>query len=165
VGAAAVAITQATASEVALVAGVLGEAARFLEARGEPMWRLDELSEARLREPVTSGEFFVARVAGEAAGVVRVQADDALIWPDARATEALYVHRLAVRRAFADAGVSQALLSFAAERARTLGRAWLRLDCEAQRPKLRAVYERFGFAHHSDFRVGPRWVARYELRV
>lgn len=163
--AAGVAIEQAGASEVALVAGILREAARSLEARGEPMWRLDEVSEARLREPVMSGESFVARVAGEAAGVVRVQLEDRLTWPEARANEALYVHRLAVRRAFTGTGVSQALLSFAAERARSLGRAWLQLDCEAQRPKLRAVYERFGFAHHSDFRIGPHLVARYELRV
>jgi len=129
------------------------------------MWRLAEVSEARLRDPATSGEFFIARVGGEAAGVVRIQLEDALMWPEARADEALYVHRLAVRRAFVGAGIAQALLSFAAERARSLGRAWLRLDCEAQRPKLRAVYERFGFAHHSDFRVGPHLVARYELRV
>jgi hypothetical protein len=50
-------------------------------------------------------------------------------------------------------------------RARELGRPLLRLDCEAARPRLRAIYERFGFSHHSDFSAGPYRVARYELRV
>ena len=35
-----------------------------------------------------------------------------------------------------------------------LGFRYLRLDCVAT-PRLRAVYERFGFEHHSDRQVGP----------
>jgi hypothetical protein len=35
----------------------------------------------------------------------------------------------------------------------------------ASLPKLRAVYERFGFVHHSDRQVGPYFVSRYEYRV
>jgi hypothetical protein len=31
------------------------------------------------------------------------------------------------------------------------------------RPRLRAVYERHGFRHHSDRQVGPHFVSRYEL--
>ena len=43
------------------------------------------------------------------------------------------------------------------------GRHFLRLDCEASRPRLRAVYERSGFQHHSDRQVGPSYVSRYQL--
>jgi hypothetical protein len=57
------------------------------------------------------------------------------------------------------------LLRWAARRAHAIGRSFLRLDCEASRPRLRAIYERFGFVHHSDRQVGPYFVSRYELDV
>ncbi|MEH2214010.1 MAG: hypothetical protein V7K84_25930, partial [Nostoc sp.] len=43
--------------------------------------------------------------------------------------------------------------------------AYLRLDCDASRPRLRAVYERFGFRHHSDKQVGAYFVSRYEYKI
>ena len=58
--------------------------------------------------------------------------------------------------------MSTALLEWAVREARRLGRRALRLDCEASRASLRAVYERFGFRYHSDRHVGPYHVARYE---
>jgi GNAT superfamily N-acetyltransferase len=76
------------------------------------------------------------------------------------------VHRLAVRRRYAGTGVSTAaMLRWAVERTRALGRPYLRLDCAAARPKLRAIYERFGFQHHSYAQIGAYYVARYEYDV
>jgi hypothetical protein len=46
-----------------------------------------------------------------------------------------------------------------------LGRRYLRLDCEASRTRLRAVYERIGFRFHSDKQVGSYFIARYEYDV
>ena len=96
---------------------------------------------------------------------MKFQLEDTEFWPDVPQTESAFVHRLAVRRRFARRGISSALLSWAVERARSLCRDYLRLDCEASRPKLRAVYERFGFVHHSDRQVGPYFVSRYQYRV
>jgi hypothetical protein len=61
--------------------------------------------------------------------------------------------------------LSKAILSWAVERTRELGRRFLRLDCEASRPRLRQIYESFGFVHHSDRQVGPYFVSRYECDV
>jgi GNAT superfamily N-acetyltransferase len=162
---AGVEIRQAAPGDAAAVAAVLREAAAWLDSRGETLWRMDELAGDRIASEVESGLFWLARVDGEPAGVVRFQLDDPVMWPDAEAGAAAYVHRLAVRRRFGGAGVSRALLDFARERTRELGRSVLRLDCEADRPRLRALYERYGFAYHSDFRSGPYRVARYELRI
>jgi GNAT superfamily N-acetyltransferase len=118
-----------------------------------------------LRGDVEEGLYFLATRADEPVGTMRRQPSDPEIWPDAPPGESLFVHRLAVRRHAAGAGVSLALLSFAIERARSIGRRYVRLDCEASRPRLRAVYEQFGFRHHSERRVGPCLVARYEFRV
>jgi len=158
-------IRQATRQDTEKVADVLCEAVRWLDQSGMPMWRCDELLPARLAADVGAGLFFVAECDAETAGVVKFQLEDELFWPDVSRTESAFVHRLAVRRQFAGGGISSALLSWAVERARSLDRLYLRLDCEASRPKLRAVYEKFGFVHHSDRQVGPYFVSRYEYRV
>ena len=102
---------------------------------------------------------------GEVAGVVKFQREDREFWPDVPRSESAFLHRPAVSRRFAGSEISSAMLNWAVERALLLRRDYLRLDCEASRPKLRAVYERFGFVHHSDRQVGPYFVSRYEYRV
>jgi GNAT superfamily N-acetyltransferase len=129
------------------------------------MWRDEELVSSRIAAEVDAGLFFIAECNGEAAGVVKFQLEDRQFWPDVPENESAFVHRLAVRRRFAGGEISSALLSWAVERTHSLHRNYLRLDCEASRPKLRAVYERFGFVHHSDRQVGPYYVSRYEYRV
>jgi GNAT superfamily N-acetyltransferase len=129
------------------------------------MWRADELLPSRIATDVDAGLFMIAECDGETAAVLKFQLEDRLFWPDVTQSESAFVHRFAVRRRFAGLGISSALLSWAVERARSLGRDYLRLDCEASRPKLRAVYERFGFIHPSDRQVGPYFVSRYEYKI
>jgi len=158
-------VRRAEAGEAALVASVLGEAEAWLEARGEGLWQKDELAPSTLEPDVAAGHYYLGWVGDEAAGVLRLTLDDPLFWPEAAPGAAAYVHRLAVRRVWSGGSTSRALLAWAAEEARRHGCSYLRLDCVAARPKLRAVYERFGFRHHSDRVVGPYHVARYELAL
>jgi GNAT superfamily N-acetyltransferase len=158
-------IRRALEDELSLVSSVLSEAAHWLAARGQAIWELAELAPETLAPEVRDGLYYLAFEDGEAAGVARLTLDDPQVWPQATPGEAIYVHRLAVRRRSAGATLSHALLSFAAAEAKRRGCAAVRLDCIASRPKLRAVYERFGFRYHSDHHFGPYHVARYELRV
>lgn len=158
-------IRQAVATDTGLVSGVLREAALWLESRGEPLWRDDELRSDRLASEVERGLYFVGERAEGVVAAVRYQLDDPLFWPDAPPGEAAFIHRLAVRRHVAGGAASHAMMQWAVDRTRSLGRRFLRLDCEASRSRLRAVYERFGFRHHSDRTVGPYFVARYEYPV
>ncbi len=127
-----------------------------------PMWRDEELTCERVCDDVSAGLFLLACCAGVPAGTIKFQLSDPLFWPEAVADDAAYIHRLAVRRSFAGGNVSTLMLQWAADRATALKRRFLRLDCEASRPRLRAVYERFGFVHHSDLQVEQHFVARYE---
>jgi GNAT superfamily N-acetyltransferase len=95
----------------------------------------------------------------------RCDPEDLLFWPDHPEPAAVYLHRIAIRRSFAGRGIPQIMLTWAVEYARSLGKKFLRLDCEANRPKLRLLYESFGFVHHSDKQVGPYLVARYEFTL
>jgi GNAT superfamily N-acetyltransferase len=148
-----------------LVADILREAARWLEQSGMAMWRQNELAPGNVAADVHSGLFFLAEYKGDPAGTIRYQLEDRLFWPDVPQHDSGFVHRLAVRRRFAGGEVSSALLLWAIARTYSLGRRYLRLDCEASRPRLRAVYERIGFRFHSDKQVGPYFVARYEYDV
>lgn len=155
-------IRQALTRDTESVSSVLAEAAEWLRERGMRMWRDDELTPERISSDVAGGQYFLAECAGEAVGTIKFQLQDTLFWPDTPADEAAFVHRLAIRRAFSGGTLSTFLLEWAVERATGLGRRFLRLDCEASRPRLRAIYERFGFRHHSDRQVDPYFVSRYE---
>jgi GNAT superfamily N-acetyltransferase len=127
------------------------------------MWVEDELAEDRIAAEVDAGLFYVAECDGDIAGALKFQLDDPLFWPDLATDDSAFIHRLAVRRNYAGHGVSTALLGWAVDHARSLGRTYLRLDCDAERSRLRDLYERFGFRLHSFRQVGSYYVARYEI--
>jgi RimJ/RimL family protein N-acetyltransferase len=158
-------VRNAEAHDVEAVFSVLVEAATWLEERGIPLWQANELAPEHIEVEVLGGLFVVAEVGGEVVGTMRYQFEDPLFWPDVPEGESAYIHRLAVRRRAAGGAASRALMEWAVNRTRESGRHYLRLDTDASRPKLRAVYERFGFRHHSDRQVGPYYVARYEYDV
>jgi GNAT superfamily N-acetyltransferase len=158
-------IRQAMPQDVKVVSDILGEAARWLDQRGMSLWKVGELSPTNIADDVNASLFFLAECNGEAAGTVKFQLEDLVFWQDMPQEESAFIHRLAVKRNFAGGRVSSVLLRWAVERTHSLGRRYLRLDCEASRPCLRAIYECFGFRHHSDKQVGPYFVSRYEYEV
>jgi GNAT superfamily N-acetyltransferase len=158
-------IRQATPQDLDAVSDILGEAARWLEELGIALWRQDELMPEQMAADIQSGLFFIAQCDGEVAGTIRFQLEDKLFWPDIPQHDSAFIHRLAVRRKFAGGEVSSALLLWAIARTLDLGRRYLRLDCEASRPRLRAIFERIGFRIHSNQQIGPYYVARYEFDV
>lgn len=158
-------IRQATGADAAVIEAMLLEAARWVDALGVVMWEEGELGAERIAREIAEGQFFIAEVDGIAAGMVRFQLADLQFWPDMPQDDSAFVHRLVVRRAFKGRGISTALLEWSVARARSLGKRFLRLDCDAQRTKLRALYETFGFRLHSYRQVGSYYVARYELAL
>jgi GNAT superfamily N-acetyltransferase len=164
-GGAALRVRRAGSEDCAVVVQILQEAARWLEQRGQVLWRDAELQPERIAMEVRQGLYRLAESPDAVLGTIRFQLEDPEFWPDLLGHEAAYVHRLAVRRSAAGGAVSRALLRWAVEHTRSLGLCYLRLDCEAARPRLRALYEDFGFRHHSDRQVGPYYVARYEYPI
>lgn len=156
-------IEQVLSAEAATVAAVLNEAAQWLAADGRPLWSAADVGLERVQRDTDAGRYFIARENGDVAGVVRLDMEDPFFWPEIEPGSSAFVHKLAVRRAWAGRGVSTALLAFARERAFELGRRHLRLDCVADRSALRSLYERFGFLLHSEIQKGTSSFARYEL--
>jgi GNAT superfamily N-acetyltransferase len=156
-------IREAAPAEAALVSEILAEATGWLRERGTPLWEADQIGTAQVAPDVEAGLFFLAWSGPKAVGTMRLAATDPRFWPDAAPGEALYLHRLAVRRSASGGDTSSALLGWAARHAASRGAQYLRLDCETCRPRLRRVYERFGFVFHSERTVGRAVVARYQL--
>jgi GNAT superfamily N-acetyltransferase len=155
-------VRQAQPGDAPAIEALLLEAARWVDALGVVMWEDNELASDTIAAEVAAGQFFVAECDSAIAGAIRFQLEDMLFWPDIPQQDSAFVHRLVAGRAYQGQGVSTALLQWAAAHARGLGRLFLRLDCDAQRDRLRALYERFGFRLHSYRQVGPYYVARYE---
>lgn len=158
-------VRQAQPADVHVVEELLIEAARWVDALGEVMWEEGELAAGRVAAEVEEGQFFLAAVDGEPGGAIKFQLEDRLFWPDLTQSDSAFVHRLVVGRRYRGLGVSTALLQWAVDRATSMGKRYLRLDCDASRPKLRALYERFGFRVHSFRQVGAYYVARYEYSL
>ena len=158
---ASITVRQAQAQDAAVIQEMLEEAAQWVDALGVVMWDEGELDPDRVAREAAEGQFFVAEIDGDPAGAVRFQLEDRLFWPDLEGTDSAFIHRLVVRRRYKGLGVSTTLMQWAVSHARSLGKSYLRLDTDASRPKLRELYERFGFQLHSFREVGPYYVARY----
>ena len=140
--------------------------AEWLIRKGEPLWGPNETSHDELMHVAHSGELVIGRVDGELASCMYLHDEDRLFWPQVRAGEAFYIHRLAVARRFAGRGYARAMLEWAAEEARAKGRTFLRLDCEP-RAKLLALYRDAGYRRidSAPIQVGEHFVVRHEKRL
>jgi len=150
-------------SEAAEVASILQAAARWLIESGKPLWSPTDFSVEKLKDDVLSGQVFAARLDGAIVGVMMFQLEDTIFWPDDEIGTSAFVHKLAVHRSFSGTGISTELLTFAKNKTQSLNLKQLRLDCVADRTKLRDIYESFGFRLHSYVTKWNRDFARYEL--
>jgi GNAT superfamily N-acetyltransferase len=153
-------------ADVAAVSAVLSAAAADLVARGQALWTATEVSEAAVTPHIRQGLYHMGLDAAACAvGVFRLQLKDPAFWPEVSDGTSAYLHKLAVLPEKRGHGVGHELLRHAVRLTRESRLRFLRLDCVAGRPKLRAVYESFGFRHHSQKQIGSGWFDRFEFDV
>ena len=155
--------------DVAGALPVMKEAARWLAAEGIPLWTEEELDVLpRQNEP---GCFLTLRDGeGESAAALLLGFEDRFFWPDVAPGTAGFLHKIAVRRKYAGRGLPGLLIGHVAGLCRERGIGTLRLDCAADRPALRRVYERLGFVPAGEKeletkRLGRICVALYTLDI
>jgi protein-tyrosine phosphatase len=157
-------VAPAAASDLDTVVGLDEASAAWLRARGfdpgEPPRPLEDI----YRERLASGEVYLAWLGAEPVGMLTLQSVDQRVWPEAP-EDALYVHGLMVSRSHIGEGIGLRLLDWASEQVVAAGRAYLRLDCLAKNPVLRAYYERAGFTYRGTIRWKAYEGARYERPV
>jgi GNAT superfamily N-acetyltransferase len=150
-------------SDAVAIAAVLREAAQWLVDQKIPLWLVSDFTDDSVQRDVDGGLYVVAKASEAVVGVVRFQREDPVFWPDAEPGTSAFLHKLAVRLAWAGQGVSTALLAFGCQHAGSLGLRYLRLDCVADRQPLRRLYEGFGFTLNDCVRKGSREFARYQI--
>ena len=132
------------AEAAAEAVAILHEAAAWAAARNAPVWTPDELRIDDFRVAANAEELVVGYAGSTPAATMLLQAADRVYWPEAAPGSALYVHKVAVRRAYAGQQWVDRLIEFAAADARRRKIGRLRLDT-ILRPALRSLYERLGF--------------------
>lgn len=161
-GAGELAIARAMLADVDAVVRLDEDAAAWVRARGyDPGNPPIPLRDIVVRR-VGRGEAYLARLADEPVGTLALQWSDAAIWDEDDTGDALYVHGLMVSRAHIGQGIGRAMLDWAGDVAARAGRSFVRLDCRADNPALRAYYEHAGFVYRGDVRLLNYWGSRYE---
>ncbi len=90
-------------------------------------------------------DFYIDYINNIPVGCMAVTDIDVTYWSDVKQGTSLYIHKLAVKQDARGRGISKELIDFAKEKAYSKNINEIRLDCNANRIKLRALYEEQGF--------------------
>jgi ribosomal protein S18 acetylase RimI-like enzyme len=153
----------ATPVDVALVADMLDEATAFVATFGFDQWPLP-FPRDELLQRVRQRELYVVEVEREPAATFTLLWDDPFFWGE-RPPDAVYLHKLAVRRAFAGRRLGEQIVEWVDATAAAAGRSFVRLDTQRDDPGIRRYYERLGFELRGDRANGRFAWALYERRV
>ncbi len=147
------------------------DAAEWLRERGTDQWAKPFPAEHMLAS-VCRGEVFMIRETphSDAAATITLDRDaDPRLWTPQEISEpAMYVHKLAVDRAYAGTGLGGVLLDWAGDQAARQGVTWLRLDAWTTNVRLQAYYLEQGFTHvrtTADASVVSGWAAQRPVGI
>ena len=158
-------VNYANSKDEALAAAqVLQDVSQWLENTQQGLWKPQQFSSDWALRHLEKHELVILKVGDKVAATMLLLLEDADFWEDYPSSKAVFVHKLAVARAFAGQGLARALLEFAALEARRLGRAWVRLD-SAKRQVHWCLYTSAGFEHLDSKRVFDVDVWRFQRPV
>jgi ribosomal protein S18 acetylase RimI-like enzyme len=152
---------------------LLEEVAEWLEMRGIRQWPPGNFrrSAEYYAQSIAQHEVQLASIGDALVGTLRVLLREPIVWPEVVDEDAIYVYNLAVRRAWADLGLGHRMLDWAAARAASVGRKYVRLDCVTDNSFLRDYYTQAGFEERGEIEarfpppVGALRLRRYEKRI
>ena len=159
-------IVEISSDRAAEVATILLAASAWSKLNSSFVWHAQDISVELLTAHSEKGELFGWIENCEILGCMLLVHEDKVHWPDDRPGEALYLHKLAVKRSHAGIGIGEALVAFACRAAKSRGINLLRLDTVPE-TRLPAYYERQGFVADPQ---GPadyagRWLIRMQKRI
>lgn len=134
---------------------LLVNTAKWFKANGSSQWNglLEGIDSHRTEEAVARGDVFIATMNETIAGMVMLlkepSAWDKNLWDlsDDEQNEAVYLHRLAINRDFANHQLGSALLTWCQQSIRFPEIQKIRLDCIADNPFLNRFYQTNGFVY------------------
>jgi ribosomal protein S18 acetylase RimI-like enzyme len=159
-------VVKIASDRAADVAAILLAVSTWSKLKSSFEWRAQDIGVELLTAHSEKGELFGWVENSEILGCMLLVSEDKIHWPDDRPGDALYVHKLAVKRSHAGIGIGEALIAFACRAAKSRGVDVLRLDTVPE-TRLPAYYERQGFIADPN---GPadyagRWLIRMHKRI
>ena len=149
--------------DIPLVAEMLDEATAFVATFGYDQWPVP-FPQEELTQRILQRELYVVEVDDEPAATFTLLWDDPFFWGE-RPPDAVYLHKLAVRRAFAGRRLGERIVEWVDATAAAAGRSFVRIDTQRDDPGIRRYYERLGFEYRGE-REHPRFAAvLYERHV
>ena len=157
---------RATRADAPFAVALLDQTARLHGRPGRPFWNEREIDEAAVEAMVEQGELFLVHDGrDEPIGLYCLARSDATYWPEHDDGQALYLHKLAVTPEYRGQGFARFVVAEAMQRAEALGRAFLRLDHQADREPLGRLYRNLGFSLHSHIQRPGIDAVRMQMRV
>ncbi len=156
---------RATRDDITTVLELHEEASGWLASMGTDQWqpnaagkRTRDSVRARIEQNIAEGTCWLACIGQEVVGTITVDsyADPEFWAEDDNPRDAVYVHRMIVRRRESGRGIGRVLLSVAEHLARQAGRRWVRLDAWSTNKRLHEYYRRLGFEHVRTLRYSHR---------
>lgn len=148
---------------------LLVETAKWLHSKGSTQWNalLQGIDSHNTEEAIERGDVFICKSEEEIAGMVmllRLPSEwDRRLWGTEAHDddEAIYLHRLAIRRKYANCNLGQSILNWCHQSVHFEGKSIIRLDCVANNKHLNTFYRQNGFTY-----IGEKdEYSLYEIRL
>jgi GNAT superfamily N-acetyltransferase len=159
-------LRQVRNTEFDAVYGILHENAIWILSKGIIQWPLDWLESIRpeIKAAIEAELFYAVEVDNTLAAVIEIRSTPEDLWNNIQ-DEALYIHKLAIQRKYADRGLGRNILDLIKSKAQQKNINFLLLDCVAHNHKLRAYYESCGFNLKGIVDAGDVNLALYEYKL
>lgn len=139
-------IKQANEYDIPIIEEILLDAVNWMSESGlQNQWNESNVKWSNLSKSYKIDNFYIAYHNGLPTACMALTDYDPTYWPNIPKGESLYLHKVAVKRAFAGKGFSKKLIDFSKNLALSYCINEIRLNCNQHRNKLRSVYENEGF--------------------
>ncbi|MBQ8383308.1 MAG: GNAT family N-acetyltransferase [Clostridia bacterium] len=152
---------QATASDIPVIEDILFDVTDYFEKIGDPQWRKYDVTWPGLAVYFRIEDFRIAYLGDIPIGCMVILDKDDYFWPEIPKGGSLYIHKLAVRRAYAGQGFALEMIDYVKSLSVERGINQVRLDCRAYKHKLRRLYEEAGFTLVKEAVLGDYSAAFY----
>ena len=148
-------MAQAKVEDTGNILSLLIEMAEWFKDNGSTQWNglLQGIDSHRTEEAILRGDVFICKAEEEIAGMVMLLQKpsewDKNLWAlqEEQPNEAIYLHRLAIRRKYAKHQLGEEILNWCKGSIRFEGKDKIRLDCLASNEFLNAFYRRTGYTY------------------
>ena len=152
---------QANEADIPIIEDILFDVTDYFEKIGDPQWRKYDVTWPGLTVYFSIEDFCIAYLGDAPVGCMVILDKDNYFWPEIPKGASLYIHKLAVKRAYGGHGFAREMIDYVKSLSIERGIGAVRLDCRAYKQKLRRLYENAGFSLVKEAVVGDYSAAFY----